>query len=458
MKTKYYVQGMHCAACELLIERYLKTVEGVKNVQVSLDQKTVVIKTHKGNQTELLYKYNQILQSQGYRLTVEPTPTGYDQQTILNAIIILFTLGLVYYFVNSSGLIPSVSLNENSSLIGFLGFGLVAGFSTCAALVGGFMLSLAKQWQGQYSDQSTLTRALPLAMFNLGRLVSFFLLGGLLGLVGSAFRLSISASAIVTMIVSLVIIILGLQMIGIGGLSRIRIQLPGSLANKLSVPENFQGRLMPFLAGAVTFFLPCGFTLLAQMLALATGNMITSALMMFFFALGTLPALAFLSFTSIKAQGKAVFNNTFNLVVGTLIVLLGLYNLNSQFLVLGLPNINTIFRSSRNANAVSKTDNQGLGTKLQVINGKEIQKVTILAQGFEYFPQDLKLKADVPTELTVRAQKVLGCAAAMYLKGLTNKIIYLNQPETIVNFTPQKGTYYISCSMGMVEPIEVIVE
>ncbi|OGK68087.1 hypothetical protein A2313_01085 [Candidatus Roizmanbacteria bacterium RIFOXYB2_FULL_41_10] len=458
MKTQYYVQGMHCAACELLIERYLKKIDGVISVQASLDRKTVVIKTHKANRSKLLDKYNQILQSQGYRLTVEPGASGYDLQTVLNALIILATLGLLFYFVNSSGLLPSVSLNQNSSLMGFLLFGVVAGFSTCAALVGGFMLSLAKQWQGQYLDQSTASRSVPFTLFNVGRLISFFLLGGLLGLLGSAFQLSISAAAILAIIVSLIIIVLGLQMIGVRAVSRLRIQLPGTLAAKLSAPESFRGKLMPFLAGAVTFFLPCGFTLLAQMLALATGNMIKSALMMFFFALGTLPSLALLSFSSLKFQNHRFLGSTFNLVIGILVVLLGLYNLNSQLLVLGLPNLNTAFRSIGSARAEAQADPQGLGAEIKVVNGQEIQKMTILASGFEYLPKNIKLKAGVPTELTVKAQKVLGCAAAMYLKGLTDEVIYLNQSETVVNFTPQKGTYLISCSMGMVEPIEVVVD
>ncbi|NCP77121.1 sulfite exporter TauE/SafE family protein [bacterium] len=42
-------------------------------------------------------------------------------------------------------------------------------------------------------------------------------------------------------------------------------------------------------SGALTFFLPCGFTLAMQAYAITTGSFITGALTMMAFALGTAP-------------------------------------------------------------------------------------------------------------------------------------------------------------------------
>ena len=41
---------------------------------------------------------------------------------------------------------------------------------------------------------------------------------------------------------------------------------------------NFKGKYMPIIMGALTFFLPCGFTITAQGLALASGNIIQGSL------------------------------------------------------------------------------------------------------------------------------------------------------------------------------------
>lgn len=457
---KFSVQGMHCPACELLIERYLRKEPGVTAVKASLADKTVLIETRAGvSQNQILAKYNQLLGKHGYKLSQQAdNQVGYDRQTVINAIIILATLGLVVYFLNSSQWLAGVNLQPDSSLVTFFGFGLVAGFSTCAALVGGLMLSLSQQWQQTHQNISFIQKTKPFILFNLGRLMSFVGLGAILGLLGSALQLSLTASAVVTMIVSFIIIVLGLQMLGIKFAHHLRLQIPSKLAEKLSDDSRFQGQYMPFLAGAGTFFLPCGFTLMAQMLALSTGSWWLSGIMMLFFALGTLPSLILLSFTSIRWQGHKVFGPTFNLVTGILVVILGLYNLNSQLLVLGLPNLNTALSSLAKQPTGFGLDAQGLGTELKTKNGQTKQYAYVLAKGFEYFPKKLNLVAGMPTEFKVRAQGVLGCAITMSLPGLTDEIIYLNKPESKIEFIPTKGTYYISCSMGMVKPIVVEVK
>lgn len=458
--AKFYVQGMHCAACELLIERYLKKDPGIKKVKASLIDKTVIIETREGvDRKKILAKYNQFLIKKGYQLREQADfQTGYDRQTVVNAMIILATLGMLIYFFNSSQFFSGFSLQTDSSLTAFFGFGVVAGFSTCAALVGGLMLSLSQKWQQTYQNTSFIQKTKPFILFNLGRLISFAGLGAILGLLGSAFQLSLAASAVVTMTVSLIIIVLGLQMLGVKFAHRLRLQIPSRLAKKLSDDNRFQGQYMPFLAGAGTFFLPCGFTLMAQMLALSTGSWWLSGMMMFFFALGTLPSLVLLAFTSVRWQNHTVFGPTFNLVTGLLVVGLGLYNLNSQLLVLGLPNINTVLNSWQNQESNYGLNNQGLGTEIKIKNGETKQYAYVLATGFKYLPKKLSLKAGIFTQFKVKAQGVLGCAVTMSLPGLTNEIIYLNKPETIVEFIPKPGTYYISCSMGMVKPIVVEVK
>jgi sulfite exporter TauE/SafE len=45
------------------------------------------------------------------------------------------------------------------------------------------------------------------------------------------------------------------------------------------------------LSGALTFFLPCGFTFAMQLYALSTGNFWMGMAVMAIFAIGTLPGL-----------------------------------------------------------------------------------------------------------------------------------------------------------------------
>jgi len=41
---------------------------------------------------------------------------------------------------------------------------------------------------------------------------------------------------------------------------------------------------------------------------------------------------------------------------------------------------------------------------------------------------------------------------------LSDEVLYLSGPESVAEFTPQKGKYKVSCTMGMVDPIIVTVE
>lgn len=455
----YYVQGMHCQACELLIEKKLEKLPNISNVDASLTDKTVTFHVERGKKHSI-DQYNEVLEELGYSLSDEPIgEVIWDQNTLLKAVITLVILAILYLFVKSQGYLAYISVTETSSLPAFFVFGLLAGVSSCAALVGGLLLSLSKQWNSLYGGHSMAKRSTPFVMFNVGRLISYALLGGVLGLVGAAFQLTIGATAGLTVVVSAVMIIIGLQMLGIPWASRVRIQLPSSMTRKMSSAENFQGKYMPFIAGAGTFFLPCGFTLLAQTIALTTGSFVTSALIMFMFALGTLPPLAAISFSSMKFQTHPIFAGTFNLVVGMLIVVFGLYNINSQLVVLGLPNMATLSSGGSVAGAASDQviDEQGLGSEIVNEGGSKVQKAYMKAVGFEYFPPTLTLQAGIPTTLNVQAEDVVGCAQAMYLSGLYDDVVFLNKPVSEVQFTPEKGTYYISCSMGMVQPVVVNV-
>ena len=247
-------------------------------------------------------------------------------------------------------------------------------------------------------------------------------------------------------------LILGLQMAGIGWAKKIHLTTPRFLSRYISNEEHFQGKYMPIVVGVLTFFLPCGFTLMAQSAALAAGNTLMSALMMFSFALGTLPVLWFLGFSSVSLQKSKLFSQTFNLIAGILIVIFGIYNINSQLNVLGIPSVSDI--TPRETIGVV----QGLGVRLVGIGKNQYQEVTMEARGFEYLPAELTLKAGVPVKLTVKSNGVFGCAAAMYWPGIYDEVIFLDKPVVSAEFIPKNsGTFKVSCSMGMVPPVKVTV-
>jgi sulfite exporter TauE/SafE len=199
----------------------------------------------------------------------------------------------------------------------FFVFGLLAGMSSCAALVGGLILSISKQWNDLYDgNHSTTQKMAPHIMFNIGRLVSYAFLGAVLGLIGSKLQISLTFTSVLVFAVSILMISLGLQMLGVQFFQKFQIALPRFFLRYVADESNFKGKYLPFVMGALTFFLPCGFTITAQGVALLSGSAISGALIMLFFALGTLPVLLLIGYSSVKFSKEPTLSYKFSKVAG----------------------------------------------------------------------------------------------------------------------------------------------
>ena len=323
----YSVSGTHCHACEILIEKEIKNLSGIKSVKASTTNQSVTII---GKNIPDVSVLNKIFSESGYIFSSSSAPA--NQRTsvpnILISIFISFLILCFFYILNSSGILPNISINNSSSLGLFFVFGLVAGLSTCAALVGSIILTIARRGM------------LAVIFFSLGRVILFALFGAILGLVGSYFRLSITTGSIITILVSVLMLILGLQMLSIKWFNFINLSLPKSITGNIANEKNFSGKFAPFILGGLTFFLPCGFTLTTQSLALASGSPLNAALIMGVFALGTFIPLLLIGYSSVATSKNKNTSAYFSQVAGILVIIFALFNIKSQLSVLGfeLPN------------------------------------------------------------------------------------------------------------------------
>ncbi|MBP7928045.1 heavy-metal-associated domain-containing protein, partial [Patescibacteria group bacterium] len=71
---EFYVEGMHCAACELLVESDLAEHKQVKNVKASLNNQKVTVTIDSDNSTEdIRTELNTLVKKAGYTLhTAQP--------------------------------------------------------------------------------------------------------------------------------------------------------------------------------------------------------------------------------------------------------------------------------------------------------------------------------------------------------------------------------------------------
>jgi uncharacterized protein len=325
----FHVSGTHCASCKILIEDTLKEQDFIRYARVDLKKEILEIKTD-GTQTpeELAKILTSKIQSNGYVVSVEKTAkVKQNGDVIWSALPIGLGFLILFFLLQKSGILNIVIGGQVTPTTSFI-IGLIASVSSCLAIVGGLVLSLsAKISQDNVSDTKTFV------LFHAGRLAGFAILGGALGAIGSAIGINFTFTAILGLLASVVMLLLGLNLVGV--FAKNKIALPSGIFNFFKGIEH--KTFAPLVLGFTTFFLPCGFTQSMQVLALSSGSFMSGLLIMFTFALGTLPMLAFLSFGSGSfAQGKHA--PLFFKSAGIVVIGLGLFTLLSGLAGLGIIN------------------------------------------------------------------------------------------------------------------------
>ena len=448
----YFVSGMHCASCELLIEKKLLGLTGIKSVEAKTGRGEVTVEYEKEKPS--LEFLNRLFKEENYRFfDHRPNPGLNNKKSdlgfilVAGAIIILGFLG-----INRLGLGSLVGVSSKSSLPLFFVFGILAGISTCAALVGGMVLSMSKQWNEYYAEKSsTISKLEPHFLFNIGRIISFGIFGGFLGFLGKNITISFTFTSILVLVVSVLMFLMGLQMLGVKYFQKFQPTAPKFLTRYVADERNFQAKFMPVLMGALTFFLPCGFTITTQGLALLSGSPIQGALIMSAFVLGTTPILLGIGFSSVKFSSRPHWANRFTKVAGILVLFFALFNLNSQMNVLGIISINDLLSKKSSVDAVEN----GLPP---IVGGKQIIKMNASASGYQ--PSYFKVKAGVPVRWEITDTGTSGCTNAVISKGLYEGQISLTPGQVSVKeFVPEKpGEYKFSCWMGMISGVIEVVD
>lgn len=425
---------MHCASCEIVIEKKILEIDGVDFVDASLSDGNVLIGYNKTKpEIETL---NHIFKESGYRFSEKQhAENKTEAKELLNPALITIAIIIIFWSLEKAGLNSYIKVGQGSPLITFFGLGLVAGVSSCAALVGGLILSLSKQWSEKYNDQNTLLeKTEPHILFNTGRILSYAIFGSVLGFVGQKIQLSPTITSILVLVVSMIMSILALQMIGVKFLSKIKIALPKKLTMMIA-GKKLDNKSSPFIIGFLTFFLPCGFTLIAQSMAILSGNPITASAIMLSFALGTLIPLLSIGLLSTKLLYSNI-SDKFIKVAGFLILFFVIYNLNLQF------NLSFLLSSKPDNNPSTISADQN---NIQVIKA-------VYTNSGDIKPNSFTVKQGQPVRFEVDVKETgYGCMNTIIVMGLYNKPQRLVAGSKIImEFTPTKvGEYNIACAMGV---------
>ncbi len=332
MKTyTFHVSGMHCQSCVLLTEGETKEFPGVSEARTDLAKETLTVTGEFGDQTPeaIAAELSIALQKHGYSLSVDRPEQGVDWSPFRVALPLALVLVALFVALQKTGLVNIVDTSSVSYGTVFI-IGIIASLSTCMAVVGGLVLSLS----ATFAKEGETLR--PQVLFHLGRLVSFFVLGGVIGSIGANFTLNTEMTFFLSLIVGFVMLFLGINLLDVfPWAKKFQPAMPRFLSRHALGITRFNHSLTPLLVGIATFFLPCGFTQSMQIYSLTTGSFWQGALTMFTFALGTLPVLGLISFGSFQIEHspkKDLFFKTAGLVV----IFFALFNLINSLVIIGL--------------------------------------------------------------------------------------------------------------------------
>lgn len=449
-KKRYKIHGMHCASCEVMIERKFKEIPGVEHVNVNHAQGHAEV----SSQSEIeLHKLQDAIRQDGYTVrhweenpsnaatATVAIPQGNTRQDYIQIGAAFLIIVAAYLILKQFDIVPNLGISAGMSYGFIVLIGVVAALSTCLAVTGGLLLAVAAKHNAKNPDLTGMQKFKPHIYFNLGRILSYAVLGGAVGAVGSLFTLSPKTNGILVLVASCVMILLGLQLLNLfPKLRGLQPHMPKAWAHKIHDLTGSERKGAPMLLGALTFFLPCGFTQALQLYVLSEGDMVTGALTMLAFSLGTLPALLSLGVFSSFAKGTA--QKYFLKFAGVLVVLVGFFSINNGLALTGI----TVGLASENSPLASSAQEE-----ITIENGKQIVKMTV--DGLEYKPNRFTVYEGIPVEWRIDGRKAEGCGQILIMPG-TNTVQYFNPDAiTVINFTPQEtGELAFNCAMGMMTP------
>lgn len=330
---------------------------------------------------------------------------------ILSVIIFIIYILRIILGINIFNVIPSIDNNLSYGML------FITGLLTsihCISMCGAINIVATYNKENKFSIKKSL-------LYNIGRIISYTIIGGLIGLIGNIITVNDTINGIIIILTSLVMILMSLNMMNI-----INFKLPHI---KLKYKPNNS-----FLIGLLNGLMPCGPLQSMQLYALSTGSFLKGALSMLAFSLGTLPLMLSVGiFLSIFSKDKKILLNK---IASVLILILSLSMLNRGISTLGI-----------NINSFNKNYNDYV--KSTIID--DIQEVQINLTYGKY--GDILVQKGKKVKLIINVDKkyLTGCNDTVIIKEFNIKQ-ELKEGENIIEFTPNKiGTYSMNCWMNMIQ-------
>ena len=414
------ISGMTCTNCRDRITRKLKKTPGIIQASVSYEDSSAEIIYDSGRIS--FQQIADIINQLGYRISSRSSQ-------LTRRIFILASIATLYAFLQSSGVLNFLVPGQLADSRMSYGMLLVIGLTTsvhCVAMCGGINLS---------QTISDLRSFYPALAYNFGRVMSYTVTGGLLGLAGflangaGKFEVSLFLQSVLKVAAGVFMLVMGANMLNIfPALRRLSLRLPKFLSDKIILAGI--GRKSPLIVGLLNGLMPCGPLQSMWLVALASSNPLSGALSMMMFAMGTVPLMLGLG-TIVSAAGKK-FSACVKTSGAVLVTVMGLIMITQGGSLGGM-----FHEATLNPERVKV--NEGIQTVSSVLSSGRYPDITV--------------KAGTPVRWIINAPKgsINGCNYKFMIPeyGIEHT---LKTGENIIEFTPDRsGVSYYNCWMGMIQ-------
>lgn len=96
---------MHCASCEIMVERILRKECNITHPKVSLDQENITFESDNTNLTPIIKNLNIKLSPLGYTISEKKIQTKIDTEILWTAVPIGLTFLLGFFILQKSGIL-----------------------------------------------------------------------------------------------------------------------------------------------------------------------------------------------------------------------------------------------------------------------------------------------------------------------------------------------------------------
>lgn len=419
MNKKYVkIEGIHCNHCIDTITNALLKNKNIKEVKIKNNIAHITYDKKLSNREiiKIIIDIDYFTKKEYISDNLKNIDTTIRLKEFIVIVIVLFALWFLInkiFGYNIFNVIPNI---DSSITYGML---FVTGILTsihCISMCGAINLIAIVDSKNKNYKRPIL--------YNLGRVVSYTIIGGLVGLLGSVISLNSTINGIIILVASLIMLLMSFNMLGI-----IEFRLP--FINKIRLKTKSRNS---FVIGLLNGLMPCGPLQAMQVYALSTGSFIKGALSMLIFSLGTVPLMLLVGifYNLVKGKGKIIVNK----VASVLILILSIVMLNRGLLALGID--------------ISKSFNDYSEFTSSKIEG-DYQVVEFDLEYNDY--EDIIVQKDIPVKMIIHVEKkyLTGCNSELELKDF-NKKVKLEVGDNIIEFTPKKtGTYTYTCWMNMIK-------